>query len=114
VSDFFACIRELVAAGDRVYSAHAIGKLVKSGIVIKPLVDTIGQAVVVEEYPDYHAGPCVLLLQYEGSGAPVHVLWGTPKGQDRPAVLITAYRPEASRWDASFTRRIPRDDLDVR
>jgi hypothetical protein len=101
VSHIYARIRELVAAGDREYSAHAIGKLVKNGIVIKPLVDTIGQAVVVEEYPDYHAGPCVLLLQYEGSGAPVHVLWGIPMGCDRPAVLITAYRPDDSRWDSS-------------
>lgn len=64
--------------------------------------------------PTYHAGPYILLLQHEQSGAPVHVLWGIPKGHHRPAVLITAYRPEASRWDATYTRRIRSDDPKVR
>jgi hypothetical protein len=107
VSALFVRVRELVEAGDRAFSAHAVSKLVQSGILIKPLIDTIDRAVVVEEYPDYYAGPCLLLLQYDESGMPVHMLWGIPKGQSRPAVLITAYRPEALRWDASYTHRKP-------
>ncbi|WP_370445912.1 DUF4258 domain-containing protein [Acidiferrobacter sp. SPIII_3] len=50
-------------------------------------------------------GPCALLLQKDGSGAPIHVVWGIPKGHDRPAVLVTVYRPDPVRWDPSFTRR---------
>lgn len=33
------------------------------------------------------------------------VLWGIPKGHNKPVVLVTAYRPDPARWDKSFTRR---------
>jgi hypothetical protein len=44
-------------------------------------------------------------LQKDRTGAPVHVVWGIPKGYDKPVVLVTAYRPDPERWDETFTRR---------
>ena len=38
---------------------------------------------------------------------PVHVVWGIPKGESRPAVLVTAYRPDPDLWDSDFKRRKP-------
>jgi len=34
------------------------------------------------------------------------VVWGIPKGAFSPAVLVTAYRPDADLWTADFLRRI--------
>jgi hypothetical protein len=60
---------------------------------------------VVEEYPDYPKGSCILVLQQDKAGKPVHVLWGIPKGFDKPAVLITAYRPDPQRWNEDYLNR---------
>jgi len=98
-------IRRLVESGERQYSAHAVRELAADGVLNKPLVDSIGAAVVVEEYPDYHKGPCVLVLQRDEDGSPVHLLWGIPKDRDGPAVLVTAYMPRPDQWDAGFSRR---------
>ena len=84
---------------------HAVGELVNDGVSIEPLIDDIANCIVVEEYPDYHKGPCVLVLQFDEAGAPMHLVWGIPANATRPAVLVTAYRPDPQKWDETFTRR---------
>lgn len=77
----------------------------KKTISVRGTVANLMSAVVVEEYPDYPKGGALLVLQYEPSGKPVHVVWGIPRGHATPAVLITAYRPDALRWSDDFMRR---------
>lgn len=86
-------------------SLHAVQELVDDGLLIEPIIRAISTAIVVEDYPGYHKGPAVLVLQFDESGEPIHLVWGIPKGESEPAVLVTAYRPDPQRWDASFTRR---------
>jgi len=47
----------------------------------------------------------VLVLQRDRSGLPIHVMWGVPKINGTPAVLVTAYRPMPERWSPDFTKR---------
>jgi len=105
LSEFVEKVRALISAGEVRISEHGYDELAEDRLTAREVVGGIQDAAVIEEYPSYPKGPCVLLLQKDKSGAPIHVVWGIPKGHDKPAVLVTAYRPDPGRWDQSFTRR---------
>jgi hypothetical protein len=105
VSDTLARVKELVADGDYRGSNHGVAELEKDGLVIEELIASLAAAMVVEDYPESHYGPTVLVLQANHDGSPVHVLWGVPKATGRPAVLVTAYRPDPKRWSGDLRRR---------
>lgn len=105
MSDTFQQILMLVRIGEIRISEHGYDEMAEDGIRVREVINGIGDAVVVEDYPSFHKGPCVLVLQRTQSGGPVHVVWGIPKGLASPAVLVTAYRPTSDRWTSDFMRR---------
>ncbi len=98
-------VRALVARGEVRVSAHGYEELAADQLFAHDVVDGLTTAVVVEDYPDFPKGPCVLVLEQDKTGTPVHVVWGIPKGQTTPAVLITAYRPDPAKWDETWLKR---------
>ena len=72
---------------------------------MKDIVHSFNDSRVIEEYPDYPKGPCILLLQTDRDNNPIHAVWGIPKGTDSPAVLVTAYKPDPLRWTDDFMER---------
>jgi len=105
MSEILDQVKVAIAAGKWRFSSHAIRELSADGIVMEPLVEAISTAIVVEAYPDYHKGPCVLVLQRDELGQPLHLLWGLPSSFSSPAVLITAYRPDPKLWSADWMKR---------
>jgi hypothetical protein len=105
LSEFIGRICNLINSGEIRISEHGYDELADDGLSARELLSNVTEAKVVEEYPDYPKGPCILLLQKDRLGNPVHALWGIPKGHDKPAVLVTAYKPDPKRWDESFLRR---------
>ncbi len=98
-------IRELLASGEVRISEHGYDELAADGILAGEVLDGLPEAAVVEEYPEYPKGPCVLVVQKDRQGQPPHALWGIPRGKESPAVLVTAYRPDPAGWSDDFRRR---------
>jgi hypothetical protein len=98
-------ILELVRDRQVKVSEHGYEELADEGILAREVVESVNRAVEIEDYPSYPKGPCVLVLQQDREGRPVHVVWGIPRGETEPAVLVTAYRPDPARWNDSFTQR---------
>jgi hypothetical protein len=105
MADTFPRIQTLVQAGDVRVSEHGYDEMAEDGLGVRELIAGISAAVIVEEYPNYGKGPCVLVLQRDRAEKPIHVVWGIPKGEASPAVLVTAYRPDPARWSTDFIRR---------
>ena len=95
----------LVARGDIRISEHGYDELAADGLFVEDLIQGMPNATLVEDYPEYPKGPCVLTLLYDSKGRPVHVVWGIPSDHERPGVLVTAYRPDPERWKDGFMRR---------
>jgi len=105
MSNTFEKVQELIRAGDVKISEHGYDELAADDILVRDVMFHVANSAVLEDYPDYPKGPCVLVLQKDDEGKPLHVVWGIPKDALSPAVLVTAYRPEPSLWTEDFMRR---------
>jgi hypothetical protein len=105
MSHIFQAVLALVARQEVVVSDHGYDELAAENILIHDLLTGVYDATVLEEYPTYHKGPCVLVLQKDQHGQPLHVVWGIPQHAGSPAVVVTAYRPDPARWTDDFMRR---------
>lgn len=98
-------VGELIARGEVRVSLHGYDELAADGLTVRDAVAGVASADVLESYPAYPKGLCLLVLELDRDGRPFHVVWGIPAGRTSPAVLVTAYRPDPEKWDETWSRR---------
>lgn len=106
MSGLFDKISKLVRDKQVLISAHGYDELANDNLSVREILEGVSDAIVIEDYQDYHKGPCSLVLQKDKMDNPIHVLWGIPKDAETPAVLVTTYRPDPEHWSQDFTRRV--------
>ena len=106
MSETYKNIFELVKKGEILLSDHGYDEMVEDNIFVKDVISSIEDSELIEEYPSYAKGPCVLLLHHDKEKRPIHVVWGIPIGKSSPAVIVTAYRPDPERWSEDFRKRL--------
>jgi hypothetical protein len=107
MSETLELVLDLIKRKNVLVSDHGYDELVEDDIFVSEILDGASGAIMVEDYPGYPKGPCVLVLQKDSQSKPIHVVWGIPKGGASPAILVTAYRPDPDRWADDFIRRKP-------
>lgn len=97
-------IRRKVEDGLFEFSKHAVDQSILRRILVGEVEEAIGDAVVIEDYPDDKYGPSCLLLGRTLAGRPLHVQCSYPS---RDLVkIITIYEPDPERWIDFRTRRV--------
>lgn len=108
MSHTLTVVQALVAMGNARVSQHGLTELADDYIMVSAAISGVASAVVVEDYPDYAKGPCVLCLQLDQTGNAIHILWGLALHNPGVATIITGYRPDSSRWMGDNMTRRPK------
>ena len=105
MNEILELMKGLVAKGMVRISVHGYDELAADNISVRNVISGMQNADLLEDYPSFAKGPCVLVLQRDQEGRPIHVVWGIAKGTKSPAVLITAYRPDPEKWTEDYRSR---------
>ena len=84
------------------WTAYVMQRLIKRNILRSDVKTALLNGKIIEEYPSDYPYPICLVLGITSLNKPLHVVCGI--GDDK-LWIITAYRPDETMWDSSFTRR---------
>lgn len=80
MSDTLRRIVQLAQRGKIRISEHGYDGIAEEGLFVRDIVADVPNGRLVEDYPDFPKGPCVLVLQQDRDGNPIHVVWGDSEG----------------------------------
>ena len=102
-AEMIDAIRTKVADDLFEFSKHAVDQSILRNISLDEFRESIGNATVIEDYPDDKYGPSCLVLGFTKNGRPIHVqcTYAT-RGLLK---VITLYEPDEDLWIDFRSRR---------
>jgi hypothetical protein len=88
-----------------VFRVHALLRMFERRTSTDDVKAVIGRGETIEDYPGDRPCPSRLVLGWRGA-RPLHVVVAD-KLSENELVVITAYDPDPSLWEADFRRRKP-------
>jgi hypothetical protein len=82
-------------------TAHAHQEMVEEDISLQEVYDVLGDARLLENYPDHKRGACCLVCGRTSRGRYVHVVCTTAR---EVAIIVTVYEPKPPKWPTPFER----------
>lgn len=98
-------IQDALRAGRYRVTGHAADELLDDALGEGDVLRATLSGEVIEDYPDALPFPACLVLCGLESGELVHAVWAYD-ATTCYAVLVTAYRPDPSRWSPDFRQRV--------
>ena len=98
IEEIQACCKE----GRIQWTAHVLQRLIKRNIARKSIKEVLQNGTIIEQYPNDYPYPSCLVSGYTSTGEILHIVCGI--GENR-LWIITAYRPDSSIWNDSFSKR---------
>ena len=83
------------------WTEHAGKRLVKRSISPDEVIQVLLHGQIIEYYEDDYPFPSCLIFSMIGT-RPLHVVCSIGNGQ---LFIITAYEPDPTEWDTTFTKR---------
>jgi hypothetical protein len=93
------------SAGQRIlYLRHAVIQMSRGDrmITTDDVESVIFRGEIIEQYPNDLRGRSCLMLGFDMNQSPVHIVCA-PRSEY--LAVITAYRPDSSKWDKTFRTR---------
>ena len=94
-------IRHLCQSNTMYWTEHVGKRLIKRNISPDEVIQVLLQGQMIEHYEDDYPFPsCLIFSMIETR--PLHVVCSIGNGQ---LFIITAYEPDPTEWDMTFTKR---------
>ncbi len=88
----------------RIFRAHALERMVERNIGFSDIDEIAENLEIIEEYPNDFPYPSCLILGYNASHKPIHIVFSVNKAE-KMIYIITVYGPNPQKWDSGFKRR---------